>query len=186
MKINLLAAGALVAALALPLGAAAQQGQPPSQASQGRATPSVGRMQHQWARRFGNLNLSSDQQQRVQSLINQYSQSHPEGSPVDREAKRELRRQLMGVLSDDQRQQLRQQMHARRAQMQGGGQDQAQYQQGAPDQRYQQGPPDDQGQQGPPDQRYQQGPPDDQGPPGPPDQNQPGPPDQNQPGPPQQ
>ncbi|MGA8100391.1 MAG: hypothetical protein WB810_17175 [Candidatus Cybelea sp.] len=84
MKINLLAAGAVVAALALPLGVCAQQGQPPASAAYGHTTPSQTRIQHKWAKRFGNLNLSGDQQQHVQSIINQYSQAHPEGSPVDR------------------------------------------------------------------------------------------------------
>ncbi len=62
------------------------------------------------------LNLSGDQQQRIQSLINQYSQAHPEGSPRDRGASRELRHQIMGVLSDDQRNQYHQEMRARREQ----------------------------------------------------------------------
>ncbi|MGA8098004.1 MAG: hypothetical protein WB810_05000, partial [Candidatus Cybelea sp.] len=74
MKINLLAAGAFVAALALPLGLCAQQqGQPPASAAYGHTTPSQTRIQHKWAKRFGNLHLSGDQQQHVQSIINQYS-----------------------------------------------------------------------------------------------------------------
>jgi len=182
MKINLLAIGALAAALAVPLGASAQQNQQsPGVHSQNRSTPSEAHMQHRWAKRLGRLNLSGDQQQRVQALINQYSQTHPEGSPRDPAATRALRHQLMGVLTPDQQNQLHQQMRAqraqmqqRRAQMQQGGNDQGyqqgyQDQQGAPDQRYQQqGPPDQQyQQQGPP--QYQQGPPpDEQQPSGPP------------------
>ena len=173
MKINLLAAGAFAAALAMPLAVCAQQG-PPAGATQGyrhHGTPGLGRLQHRWTRRFGGLNLSGDQQQRVQSILNQYSQAHPEGSAVDRDANRELRRQLMGVLSTDQQSQYHQQMRARREQMrqrraqmqQQGGQQQ--YQQGAPDQQYRQAPPNQQYQQGPPNQQYQQGPPDQQGPP---------------------
>ncbi len=80
MKINLLAAGAFAAALALPLGVCAQQGQPPRR--QRTATlPPAKPGSSTWAKRFGNLNLSGDQQQHVQSIINQYSQTHPEGSP---------------------------------------------------------------------------------------------------------
>jgi hypothetical protein len=161
MKMNLLAAAALAAALATPLGASAQQ-QPPQQyqtpAHAGQTTtPSQAQIQRHWAKRFGNLNLSSDQQQHIQSLINQYAQSHPAGSPRDPGASRDLRHQIMGVLSDDQRNQYHQQMQARRAQMRGQG---------------------DQMQQGPGPQGGPQGAPPEQGPPGqqPPDQGQPGPP----------
>jgi Spy/CpxP family protein refolding chaperone len=197
MKINLLAAGVFVAALAMPLGVCAQQNQAPGAYAGNRATPSQAKMQHRWAKRFGSLNLSGDQQQRIQSLINQYSQSHPEGSPRDPGAARDFRRQLMGVLTPDQQTQFRQEQRARRAQMQQrrgqmqqqpGAYDQRnqqgdqgqQYQQGPPqDQRYQQGPPGQQDQQGPPDQQYQEGPPPgqqyQQGPP-PGQQDQQGPP----------
>jgi Spy/CpxP family protein refolding chaperone len=168
MKMNLLAAAALAAALATPLGASAQQQpqqyQTPAQTGR-TTTPSQAQMQRHWAKRFGNLNLSSDQQQHIQSLINQYAQSHPEGSPRDPGANRELRRQIMGVLSDDQRNQYHQQMQERRSQMrgQGGGMQQGPGPQGEP----QQGPGPQGGPQGP---QYQQGPPGgqppDQGPPG--------------------
>jgi len=159
MKINLLAAGAFAVALAMPLGAHAQQGQPPAAPAYGRPMPSEGQLQHRWARKLGNLNLSPDQQQRIQSIIHQYSQAHPQGSAPDREANRELRRQLMSQLNDDQRNQYRQQMRARRAQMQ-------QRYQGPADQQYQR-PPDQQYQQGPPEQgpAPYQGAPQGQGPP---------------------
>ncbi|HET6274943.1 MAG TPA: hypothetical protein VFE16_03255 [Candidatus Cybelea sp.] len=173
MKTHLLAVSALAAVLALPLGAVAQQDQAPAAHAQGRTTtPSPAKIQNQWARRFGQLNLSGDQQQRIQSLINQYSQAHPEGSARDRDASRQLRHQIMGVLSDDQRNQYHQQMRARReqkrqrqGQMQQGSQDQ-QYPQGPQNQQYQQGPQDQQYQQGPQGEQYQQGPPpNQQGPP---------------------
>jgi Spy/CpxP family protein refolding chaperone len=195
MRINLLAIGALAAALALPLSVCAQETQPPPQAHAGRTTtPSGDKLQRHWAKRFGDLNLSADQQHQVQSIIDQYSQAHPGGSPRDRNASRELRHELMGVLTNDQKSQFKQQMRARRdqmrerqGQMQQGGDEQG-YQQGQP-QQYQQGPPQ-QYQQGPP-QQYQQGPPQQyqQGPPqqyqqGPPDQQYPqGPPDQQGPPP---
>ncbi len=160
MKINLLAVGALAAALAMPLGAYAQQAQYPQRGQGQTVEPSHDRMQHRWQRRLSRLNLSNDQQQRIQSMIDQYSQAHPEGSAIDRNARRELRHQIMGVLSSDQHNQLQQEMRARRAAMQ---QRQGQMQQGRP--QYQ-GP--DQQNQGPPPQ-YQ----------GPPQQNQ-GPPPQDQ------
>ena len=144
MRITFFAVAAFVAMLAMPLGAYAQANQPAAARSSSHTNPSPAKLQHRWTKRFGHLNLSGDQQQRVQSIINQYSQAHPQGSPRDPGSARELRHQLMGVLSSDQQNQFRQEMQARRAQMrqrygqmQQGG---AQNDQGAPDQRYQQGP----------------------------------------------
>lgn len=166
---NFLAAGAFAAVLALPLGAYAQQDQAPAQHSRATTTPNQQRIQNHWAKRFGHLNLSGDQQQRIQSLINQFSQAHPEGSPRDRGASRELRRQIMGVLSDDQRNQYHQEMRARRQQMQqrqGQMQGQNQDQQGPGDGQYGQGPQQGSPDQGPPPNQgsYNQGPPPNQGP----------------------
>ncbi|MGA8575584.1 MAG: hypothetical protein WB609_07875 [Candidatus Cybelea sp.] len=162
MKTNLLALGAFAAVLALPLGAYAQQDQAPAARAQGRTTtPSQAKIQNHWAKRFGHLNLSNDQQQHIQSLINQFSQTHPEGSARDRGASRELRHQIMGVLNDDQRNAYREEMRARREQMrqrQGQLQPGEQYQQGPQGQQYQQGPQGQQYQQGPQEQQYQQGP----------------------------
>ncbi|HEY1882607.1 MAG TPA: hypothetical protein VGG51_06155 [Candidatus Cybelea sp.] len=197
MKINLLTAGALAVALAVPVSALAQQSQQPgAQTRHQHTTPSAAKIQHRWMKRFGHLNLSGDQQQRIQSMVDQYSQSHPAGSPVDRNATKELHRQIMGVLSSDQQGQYQQERQAHRAQMQRRGQGQgANYQgqnpqqqpqgyqgqpdQGQPDQgqQYQgqpnQGPPE----QGPPEQGPpEQGPPPNQGPPqgqAPPDQQPP-------------
>ncbi|HVR45736.1 MAG TPA: hypothetical protein VMT95_03725 [Candidatus Binatia bacterium] len=159
MKTNLLAVGALAAALAMPLGADAQQQQYPQQGQGQAVEPNHDRIQHRWQRRLSHLNLSNDQQQRVQSMIDQYSQAHPEGSAVDPNARRELRRQIMGVLSSDQQNQFQQEMRARRAAMQ---QRQGQMQQGQPQN---QGPP--QQYQGPPPGGQ---PPADQGPPAAPPQ----------------
>jgi hypothetical protein len=184
MKLNLLAASAFAVALAMPLAASAQQGPPQGQGPATRASgqmPSEARLQQRWGRRLGRLNLSSDQQQHIQSLIHQYSQAHPEGSPRDRDSVRQLRQQLMGQLTPDQQNQLRQERRAHRAQMRERAQ-QGGYQQGGPGQQYQQGNPDQQYQQGPP-QQYQQGPPQ-QYQQGPPQQYQQGPPQEYQQGPP--
>jgi len=186
MKINLLTVGAFTVALAMPLGVCAQQSQYPAQgqypSQQSRPTmPSPSKLQHRWMKRLERLNLSGDQQQHIQSLIDQYSQAHPEGSPRQPGSGRELRRQIMGVLTSDQQNQLRAQMRAYHAQM---AQRRAQMQQQGG-----QNPQQDRDQQGPPDQQqqpYQQGPPNQQ-PPNqqPPNQGQPGgqemPPDQGPP-----
>jgi Spy/CpxP family protein refolding chaperone len=162
MKTSQLMVGVLAAVLALPLAVSAQQTQPPPPPAQaqGPVTPNESVMQHRWARHLGGLNLSSQQQQQIQSMVHQYSQAHPAGSPRDPQGARDLRRQIMGVLSPDQQNQLHQQMQARREQMQ---QRREQMQQSGG----QQGPPP--GQQ-PPD----QGPPPGQQPP--PDQQPPNPP----------
>jgi hypothetical protein len=197
MKTTFWAASAFVVALAVPLGAYAQQSQPQGVMAQQRTTPSTANLQHRWMKRLGNLNLSGDQQQRIQSMINQYSQAHPQGSPRNPGAARDLRRQIMSVLSSEQQNQYHAQMRAREQQMQQrrgqqqGPAGQPQDQQGpqgpgpqdqgpAPDQGPQgqgpqgQGPPPDQGPQG-------QGPPPDQGPQGQGPQGQGPPPDQGQP-----
>jgi hypothetical protein len=147
MKTNLFAVGAFAAALALPLAAGAQQSaypqqnQYPAAQPQGQpGMPSQATIQRRWTRRLSRLNLSGDQQQRIQTLITQFSQAHPEGSQRVPGAGRELRRQIMGVLTNDQQNQLHQEMQARHAQMR-------QYR----DQQYQgqpnQGQPPNQGQQ---------------------------------------
>jgi hypothetical protein len=179
MKMNLLAAGAFAVALAMPLGVCAQQAQPQGAGAHHRnRTPNEATMQRRWANRTHDLNLSNDQQQRMQSLIDQYARAHPAGSPRDRDASRQLHQQLMGLMTSDQQNQYRQEQQARRAamrqrraQMQGQGPNGQGYPQGPPAQQYQQGPPNQQYQQGPPDQQYQQGPPPGQQ--GPPDQQQP-------------
>jgi hypothetical protein len=209
MKINLLTVGALAVALAAPVGASAQQAQagqqPGASTRHHHTTPSAAKIQHRWMKRFGHMNLSGDQQQRIQSMVEQYSQGHPAGSPIDRNASKELHRQIMGVLSSDQQNRYQQERQARRAQMQqrhgqsqgqGQGQGQGANYQGQELQQQYQGQPNG-GQY--PQQQYQgqpnggqypqqqfQGQPN-QGPPGqgpPPDQGPPqgqGPPDQQPP-----
>ncbi len=196
MKINFLSAAAFVAALAMPLGASAQQSQTPGgRGHHATTTPSHTKLTHRWQKKLGSLNLSGDQQQRVQSLIDRYSQDHPEGSPRDRNASRELRNQIMGVMNSDQQNQYRQEMHQRHGQgHHRGGSDQnqnGQQQQYQGNPQYQGGPQQYQGgpQQGGP-QQYQGGPQQYQGGPGPyqgqgPPQGEQGPP-QGEQGPPDQ
>jgi Spy/CpxP family protein refolding chaperone len=144
MKTSPLIVGVLMAVLAMPVGAYAQQSQPPPPPAQaqGPVTPSESAIAHRWMKRLGSLNLSNQQQQQIQSMIDQYSQAHPAGSPRDRQATRALRRQILGVLTSDQQNEFRQQMQARRAAIQ---QRRQQMQQSAG----QQAPPD---QQAPPGQ----------------------------------
>jgi hypothetical protein len=163
MKTTFLAAGAFLLALAVPsLGAYAQQSQPQDMNAQQRTTPSPANITQRWMKRLGNLNLSGDQQQRIHSMINQYSQAHPQGSPRDRDASRDLRRQIMSVLSSDQQSQYHSEMRARHEQMQHQRAQTQQGPSGQPEDQQQYGDPRN---QGPQDQGPQGQGPQGQGPP---------------------
>jgi Spy/CpxP family protein refolding chaperone len=154
MRIRFFAlASALAIFPALSVPAWAQQSGPPptGQTQQAPATtPSADKLQRRYAHMFGKLNLSSQQQQQIQSYVASYAQAHPEGSPRDRQATKALRDQIMGALTADQQAQFKQQMQALREQRQAhqqqqpGGQN-GQAPQGGPPQQGQ--PP--QGQQPP-------------------------------------
>jgi Spy/CpxP family protein refolding chaperone len=127
---KLIVSATAIAALALPVAGLAQQtppDQPPPQnqmqdQQQGgqrqRTTPNKSDIERFWNHRLGSLNLSNQQQQQVESLITQYSQQHPEGSPLDRDANRSLRDQIRNVLTPDQQTQLKQQMKTLRQEYQ--------------------------------------------------------------------
>ncbi len=66
-------------------------------------------------RGFDNLNLSPDQQQKIQALIAQYRQAHPHGSTPDPAARKALRDQIYAVLTPAQQSQLRANMQASRS-----------------------------------------------------------------------
>jgi Spy/CpxP family protein refolding chaperone len=116
---KLFALAALAAALSLPVVASAQQAPAPpvmQQAPAGaQATPKVYR---RWSRLLNGLNLSSQQHNQIQTLLDQYAQAHPAGSPRDRQASRQLRDQIFGILTPDQQAQVRQTMQNMRAQHQ--------------------------------------------------------------------
>ncbi|MBV8148496.1 MAG: hypothetical protein JO092_05340 [Candidatus Eremiobacteraeota bacterium] len=105
---------ALLGILALPLGASAQQsdqpaqGQPQPSASTPRAN---GHIYRRWSQLLSGINLSNQQHDQIQGLLDQYSQAHPLGSTPDRQAARALRQQIFSVLTPDQQTQVRQQIH---------------------------------------------------------------------------
>lgn len=66
--------------------------------------------------RFAALGLSDQQKTQIQGLIDQYRQTHPQGSPRDPQAMQTLRSQINAVLTPAQQQQLQQMQ-----QNQGGG-----------------------------------------------------------------
>ncbi|HTU83413.1 MAG TPA: hypothetical protein VMF61_14865 [Candidatus Acidoferrales bacterium] len=98
-----------------------QQGQPYGQQGQPYGQPGGPqqrgeRRYNRWMRMLSRLNLSSQQQQQVQSALGQYFQSHPAGSARDPQGMRNLRDQIFGTLSPSQQDQLRSQMQAARVQ----------------------------------------------------------------------
>lgn len=112
MKIASIAA--LLAALTMPVAVSAQVTQPPVQ-SQGQ-TNQAAHEYHRWTKWLSGINLSAQQQQQVQHLLDQFNSTHPAGSPKDRAGARALHEQIMGVLTPAQQAQFQQAMQARRAQ----------------------------------------------------------------------
>ena len=95
---NLLTTGALVALLAVPLVATAQQApSPPGAPAQGGHRHGMG------MQRFRNLNLTQQQQTQIESLMKQFHESHPAGSPPDRQAREQLHQQIDAILTPAQR-----------------------------------------------------------------------------------
>lgn len=120
---------AALAALALPLGALAQQAAPPAGAN-APAQPG-GRQGHHhrgMMRMLHNLNLTTQQQSEIKQIMDNFRQAHPMGSPPDRQAREQLRTQIMNVLTPAQQTQLKQemqQMRERRHDEDGGPQPQS-------------------------------------------------------------
>jgi len=107
MKLQVtLLAGLMAAALSIP--ALAQVDQPP-------APPAQSHHGDRMMRRFSNLNLSDQQKSQIRTLLENYRQTHPKGSTPDPDARKQLRGQILSVLTPDQRMQLEAQARQRRA-----------------------------------------------------------------------
>lgn len=76
------------------------QGYP--QACPPRVTPSAQELYQRYMRRFSPLGLAPGQQQRIQSLVDGFSRTHPAGSPFDPAAMHQLRDEVRGVLTPQQ------------------------------------------------------------------------------------
>lgn len=118
MKLIVLAA--LTAALSLPVAVSAQQAPPQpamQQAPAGtqQATPKIYR---RWSRLLNGVNLSNQQHEQIQSLLDQYAQAHPAGSQRVHGAARQLHEQIFGILNQQQQAQVQQNMQQMRAQHQ--------------------------------------------------------------------
>jgi Spy/CpxP family protein refolding chaperone len=89
---------------------------PPCGTVQGQPAPHGG-----YVRILRSLNLTADQNQRIQAIIDRYRQIHPPGGARDPDAMRALRQQVMQILTPAQRQRLQaqiQQLRARYSQQQ--------------------------------------------------------------------
>ena len=73
-----------------------------------RPRPSVYALQAQFARQFANLGITGQQQAQITSLINSFAQSHPQGSPRDRKGMKELRQEILSILTPQQQAQYEQ------------------------------------------------------------------------------
>lgn len=110
---NILMPAAAAVSLILPTGAFAQQSAPPA----GAPTQQwQGHRHGGFMHMFSKLNLSDQQKSQIQQIMQQYRQAHPYGSQPDPQARKQMRRQIMNVLTPQQRTQLQQQMQQMRQQ----------------------------------------------------------------------
>src|SRR6516164_1165908 len=113
---KLILTAALLAALATPLAASAQtypaEGAAPA-TTQGQPVP---RLYKRWSTLLNGLNLSSQQHDQIQNILDQFAQAHPPGSPKDPNAVKTMRQQIFAVLNPQQQEQLRQNMRQMRIQ----------------------------------------------------------------------
>lgn len=101
MKLSpFLLSGALAVAIGLPIVGCAQQA--PAQSQPGASQGAYGH-HHGGMRWMQGLNLSDQQKQQIQTLMQQYRQAHPRGSQPDPQARQQLQQQIMNVLTPAQR-----------------------------------------------------------------------------------
>ena len=131
---KLYALAALAALLSLPVAVSAQQAPaPPVMQQQGPAgTQATPKIYRRWSRILNGVNLSNQQHDQIQGLLDQYVQAHPAGSQRVHGAARQLRDQIFAILTPDQQTQVRQNMQNMRAQQQQQRNQQAPQQQGYP------------------------------------------------------
>ena len=115
---KLFALAALAAALSLPVAVSAQQApdQPVMQQQTPAGTQATPKIYRRWSRLLNGVNLSNQQHDQIQSLLDQSAQAHPAGSQPVRGAARQLRDQIFGILTPDQQSQVQQTMQTMRAQ----------------------------------------------------------------------
>lgn len=116
MKLSpFLLSGALAVAIGLPIVGCAQQA--PAQSQPGASQGAYGH-HHGGMRWLQGVNLSDQQKQQIQTLMQQYRQAHPRGSQPDPQAREQLRSQIMNVLTPEQRTQVQANMQKMKEQRQ--------------------------------------------------------------------
>jgi Spy/CpxP family protein refolding chaperone len=105
-------------ALGAPALALAQSGTiaDTNQPAPGASQPAEGHHRGGMMHMLQTLNLSQQQQDQIKTLMTSYKQAHPEGSPKDPTARKQLQDQIMAVLTPDQRTKLEQEKAAWRSQ----------------------------------------------------------------------
>jgi Spy/CpxP family protein refolding chaperone len=118
VRMKLLIPAALAAVLSLPLAAGAQQSdQPVAQPQAGAPAPKTNaHIYRRWSRLLSGMNLTNQQHDQIQNLLDQYAQAHPAGSAPDHQGMHALRQQIFSILTPDQQTQLRQQIHSMQVQ----------------------------------------------------------------------
>ncbi len=96
-------------------GVAVAQVSPQTSPCAPRVTPTEQKLYDRTMRRLSSLGLSAQQQNQIQSLIVQFSQTHPAGSSLDFNAMRQLRQSVLAVLTPQQRDTLRQENEQRQS-----------------------------------------------------------------------
>lgn len=114
---KLFALAALAAALSFPIAVSAQQAPPQPAVQQApagtqQATPKVYK---RWSRLLNGVNLSNQQHEQIQNLLDQYAQAHPAGSQRVHGAARQLHDQIFGILTQQQQTQVQQNIAQNRA-----------------------------------------------------------------------
>lgn len=66
--------------------------------------------EHHGPNRMASLNLTPQQKAQIKQIHDQYRAAHPCGSQPDPAARKQMRQQIMNVLTPQQRQQLQQEM----------------------------------------------------------------------------
>ena len=102
----------LAVALAMPAGAMAQNAPAPAPGAPAHS----GKHHHMGMKRMmQGLNLTADQQSRIQALITSFHQAHPKGSAPDAAAREALHAQIMNVLTPAQQAQFKANLAAAKA-----------------------------------------------------------------------
>ncbi|HXW76369.1 MAG TPA: hypothetical protein VEJ20_03075 [Candidatus Eremiobacteraceae bacterium] len=75
-----------------------------------------------WGSMLRALDLTPQQRLQIKSLVEAYREAHPQGSQPDEAARKQLREQILALLTPEQRTQFEQELRQRREDHEGQGQ----------------------------------------------------------------